>query len=223
MSLFLKLFDAVAGRHIGLLLGTSYPDEAGAQTFQVGFTPSNFTPADSGAGEGSDKISSYLYGIDAKLGSLASGVTFTDQYFTGSGSVSTFSPGTPLTSGAEVDVCLNGQTIEEDGTSGPGWHRDVSANEVVYLFNGTQTDLPNTARLKVRIYAAVSFVDQLFSGPGPTFTITAGFSSGTHIDLLANGQYLEEGPQWTRDTVDNQVTVIPTIYSTTRIRVRVWL
>jgi hypothetical protein len=204
-----------------LEIGTT-GDGASAQSFPVGFTPANFTPAEVGS-EGADKTSAFLKGIDTKLGALIVGVGFTDQLFTGDGTTTRFSPTLALTSGASVDVLLNGVLMTEDGTSGYGWHRDVTDNQVVTLLNGAEAPFPSGARLRVRDYTGVSFSDQIFTGSGSVLTVSTGFTSTSRIDVYFNGQMAEEGPQYSRNTGTNQITILSTgMSSVTKIRVRVW-
>lgn len=199
-------------------LGT---DELSARDLLAGFTPDNFAPDDSAASEGVDKISAFLKGIDARLGQIVSGViTFTDQLFSPSGSRITVSYN--LTAENAFDVLVNGVLKEE----GNDYNRDEANDQIVWLSpSGVEASFPTGCRVRVRFYSTnAGYSDQFFDNGDATLTLNEVIGEVSRIDVYFNGALTEEGQDWTRDAINNQLNLVdnPTIPGTV-VRVRVWM
>ena len=76
------------------------------------------------------------------------------------------------------------------------------------------------------MYTSNVYTDQFYTGDNSTtvFTFSAGFTSENKIDVMYNGQLLEEGGSWdyTRNAATNQITTLFTPQTGTRLRVRVF-
>jgi hypothetical protein len=207
----------------GLLLGTDSPDKISAKTFLAGFVPDNFVPV-AVNGEGTEKVSAYLKGIDAQLANVVAGVvSYTDQLFTISSPASRVTLSTNLSATNLVDVMVNGVMYDE----GTNWERDTATDEIVWLGTDgslTEQDWPAGTRIRVRqVSSSTTYTDEFFDGSSQTLEVGTTIGEASRIDVYFNGVMKEEGQDWTRDTVQNDIELVSNSYDVgTSIRVRIW-
>lgn len=120
----------------GLNLGTA-TDQISAKTFLAGFSPANLTPVQVGT-EGTDKVSSFLKGVDNKFGVAK----YVDQFFAGGTTPLTIS--TTFLAGTLIDVYFSGVLMEET----TDWTRDAVLNQIALVSNETISQ----TRIRVRIW-----------------------------------------------------------------------
>lgn len=189
-------------------------DQVSGQQVPSNFTPSNYTSTQV-ASEGVDKISAHLNGIDLKIGQITAG--YVDEFFTPDGIVTSYQLVTDISASSSIDVFWNGLLLEETAD----WTRNESLDQI-----NISPALTDGTRLRVRIYTSNVYTDQFYTGDNSTtvFTFSAGFTSENKIDVMYNGQLLEEGGSWdyTRNAATNQITTLFTPQTGTRLRVRVF-